>query len=66
MRITLNGQKKNISGSLTLNQLIEKFCANPRHVVVEVNGKIIKTSLRATTPVRDGDRLELVSIVGGG
>jgi len=66
MNITLNGRLKKINPAMTLRNLVEQFCKNPNHVIVELNGTIIKNERWASQEVQDGDTLELVNLVGGG
>jgi sulfur carrier protein len=37
-----------------------------KKIAVERNGEIVPRSRYATTPVHEGDRLEIVGAVGGG
>jgi sulfur carrier protein len=39
---------------------------NPRLVAVEYNGEILHRQFWSGTEVQQGDRLEIVTIVGGG
>ncbi len=66
MQITINGQKKDIEASLTMENLIEKFCKEKNHVISELNGNIIKATEWTNTSIANGDSIELVTFVGGG
>lgn len=66
MKITLNGQEKQLDASPTLRQIIEQFCKQRTHVIAEINGEIIKSPQWEKTSLKDGDTIELVSLVGGG
>ncbi len=66
MKISINGQPHELDGAKTLNQIIEQFCKNTKHVIAELNGEIIKSPKWQETTINDGDAVELVSIVGGG
>jgi thiamine biosynthesis protein ThiS len=66
--ITVNGQSLE-SGAYTLAALLEELAlkgAPPDHLVAEVDGVIIKPEDFALTPIRGGERIELVRFVGGG
>ncbi|MDG2990314.1 sulfur carrier protein ThiS [Candidatus Synechococcus calcipolaris G9] len=39
---------------------------NPRLIAIEYNGEILHRQYWDTTVVKSGDRLEIVTIVGGG
>lgn len=66
MQIVLNGKPQPLDGISTLDQIIQQFCNNNKHVIVELNGTIIKSQCWSKTPVKNNDCIELVSIVGGG
>ncbi|HRZ40391.1 MAG TPA: sulfur carrier protein ThiS [Candidatus Omnitrophota bacterium] len=66
MKLTLNGKSKEIMDSSTLAAVVRDHCQNPEHVVAELNGSIIGRALWENTVLKENDRLELVSFVGGG
>ncbi len=66
MNVTLNGKPKDISDRTTLETIIRGHCQSPEHVVAELNGSIIGRSFWESTTLKENDRLELVSFVGGG
>lgn len=66
MRITLNGKEKELNSSLSLKETVAQFREDTRHVIAEVNGEIIRTPQWENTPIKEGDSIELVSLVGGG
>lgn len=66
MRVTINGQAKEIAGPADLAHLAAQFSANTKYIITEINGRIVSCDDRAGTPVKDGDTVELVSFVGGG
>lgn len=66
MKIIINGQQKEFTGPDNLNAVIGSVCPDAGKVIAEVNGDIIKKDLWAARPIREGDRIELVSFVGGG
>ena len=45
---------------------LEKLGVNPRTVAVEHNGEIIPRSSYTRITLREGDRVEIVRMVGGG
>lgn len=65
MRIEVNGQGRETAAATVLD-LIEELKLDPRKVAVELNLEIVPRSLHATTPVSEGDKIELVQFVGGG
>ncbi len=66
MQILLNGKSHILEKESSLKQLIDELCQNNKHVIAELNGTIIKSCAWPQTIIKDNDRLELVSIVGGG
>ncbi len=69
MNIKLNGEIKTVNHSekeFFLDALITHLGYKPQLVVVELNGLIIKPQEWIKTKVKDGDCLEVVTIVGGG
>lgn len=66
MKIIINGQEKHFDRVASVRSLIESICRQPEHVIAEINGAIIKKDLWEKTPIKDGDTVELVTLVGGG
>jgi sulfur carrier protein len=66
MHITLNGTRRDIAPGRTLLDLIAALDLDPTVVVAERNGDIVSGARFAATVLHDGDRLELLSFVGGG
>ena len=69
MKIKLNGDIQNIknpSESYFLEPLIIHLGYQPQLVVVELNGAIINPKDWIHTKIKEGDCLEVVTIVGGG
>jgi thiamine biosynthesis protein ThiS len=66
MQLTINGDPRTVIGAETVEQLLLHLALDPRAVVVELNREIIRRHVIATTPVADGDIVEIVHFVGGG
>lgn len=66
MRILINGEHEEISDGATVQQLVQKFKLVPKHVAVEVNRELVPRDTFPQTVLRDGDRVEIVTFVGGG
>ncbi|OUC12590.1 MAG: thiamine biosynthesis protein ThiS [Alkalinema sp. CACIAM 70d] len=64
--LQVNGEDKSCPPKLNLPQLLEHLGMNPRLVAVEYNGEILHHQFWENTEVQAGDRLEVVTIVGGG
>ena len=69
MKLKINGEIKTIEKSnedFLLEGLLEHLDYKPQLVVVELNGAIINPKDWISTKIKDGDCLEVVTIVGGG
>ncbi len=66
MRVTLNGQPKDIAPTLTLSVLVRQLGRDPRHIVAEINGEIVPRDSWDRTRLKDHDTIELLNFVGGG
>ena len=69
MRIKVNGKEKNIeleNKNALLSSILEFLGYKSNTIVVEVNDLIINSKKWENEIVKEGDRLEIVSIVGGG
>ncbi|MEG3438651.1 sulfur carrier protein ThiS [Pannus brasiliensis CCIBt3594] len=64
--VQVNGKPRDCSPGTTLPKLLEGLGMNPRLVAVEYNGEILHRQFWETTEMKDGDILEVVTIVGGG
>ncbi len=66
MKITCNGETKEITPDTTLVSFIRDMDLNPDTVVVECDGIIIKRDEYDTQVLFEGNVLELIRFVGGG
>ncbi|MFO0908310.1 MAG: sulfur carrier protein ThiS [Isosphaeraceae bacterium] len=66
MIITLNGERREVPGGLTVAGLLRHLEVRPEHVAVERNRDLVTRSRHDQTPLTEGDVLEVVTLVGGG
>ena len=66
MQVLVNGETKDFSEGISLEELIQKLGVRKETVVAEVNRQIIQAGQRATCRILDGDQVELIQFVGGG
>jgi thiamine biosynthesis protein ThiS len=66
VKITLNGDPLEIPGPLNIIDLLTRLDVDPRRVAVEHNLVVLKKAAFGTTPVGEGDEIEIVNFVGGG
>ena len=68
MKISVNGEERLIQSNkkISLNETIKLLGYSSNTVVVEVNKLIINSAEWDDKYIKNGDKLEIVSIVGGG
>ena len=69
MKIKVNGEEKNIDldqENALLSKALILMGYNPNTIIVELNNLIINSIKWEKVKIKDGDILEIVSIVGGG
>lgn len=64
--LQVNGESCTCPPHTPLPTLLEQLGLNPRLVAVEYNGEILHRQFWDRTEIQEGDRLEIVTIVGGG
>lgn len=64
--IIINGEQTEINDGTTVAELICEKGFRPNYIAVELNGEILKKDLYSSVILKDGDKLEVVSFVGGG
>ena len=64
--IIVNGESQNCPTNTSLPDLLKLLDLNPRLIALEYNGEILHRQYWETTIVQNDDRLEVVTIVGGG
>ncbi|MBI4566617.1 MAG: sulfur carrier protein ThiS [Planctomycetes bacterium] len=66
MVVVVNGQEHGIEEGSTVARLLNELRLDAQPVAVELNGGLVRKMDYANTPLSDGDRLEIVTFVGGG
>jgi sulfur carrier protein len=64
--LQVNGKEVELDAPIPLVLYLEKLGVNPRTVAVEHNGEIIQRTSFAAVVLQEGDRVEIVRMVGGG
>ena len=64
--VVINGQSRTVEDGTTVSVLLVELGLGDRRVAVERNREIVPRAEHATTRLAAGDRLELVTFVGGG
>ena len=66
MEILVNGEPRELADNLTIADLITAFQLVPERVAIEVNEQLVRRATFAATALKPGDRVEIVTLVGGG
>lgn len=66
IELQVNGEICTCPSQTTLPQLLVQMGLNPRLLAVEYNGEILHRQFWDETEIKTADRLEIVTIVGGG
>ncbi len=66
MTVIFNGESREVADHATISDVLAQFDLTSQRVAVEVNLELIPRGQHAQHVLRDGDRLEVVTLVGGG
>lgn len=66
MTIVFNGEPREIAAGATVGMLLRELNLPAQRVAVEVNLEIVPRDLHDRFSLHEGDRLEIVTLVGGG
>ncbi len=66
MKIVVNGSETELSPDETLETVVASIATQRRGVAAAVNGEVVPRSMWAGTELADGDRVEVLSAIGGG
>ena len=66
LTVLLNGQPRLVADGTTVAGLLENLGLTAGHVAVEVNLELVPRAAHAQQSLADGDRIEIVTLVGGG
>ena len=66
VRIVVNDEPRDVCSGTTVADLLGQLELTPMHVAVEINRELVPRQQHADYELSDGDRLEVVTLVGGG
>lgn len=66
MKIVMNGEPREVDTGTTVARLLEALSMQPRFLAVERNFELVPRTRHAECVLEDGDKLEIVTLVGGG
>ena len=66
MQILINGEPREIRDGASVAELVDELGLRPELVAVELNQSLVRKSERAERRLACDDRIEIVTLVGGG
>jgi sulfur carrier protein len=66
IRIQVNGEARTVARGTSVDAFVAELGLRPEVVAIELNERLVRREERGRTVLADGDRLEVVTLVGGG
>jgi sulfur carrier protein len=66
IEIELNGRRREVREGFSVAELIADLELRPEMVAIEVNQSLVTRDRRGAVVLQAGDRVEMVTIMGGG
>jgi thiamine biosynthesis protein ThiS len=66
LRVFVNGESRELSGTPSLAELIEELDLPAARIAIELNRVVVRRRDWGATDLHDGDQIEIVHFVGGG
>lgn len=66
MKIILNGEEAHIDDNVTLAELSERQGLGEVRYAIEVNEEIVPRNEHSTLTLKENDKVEIVTAIGGG
>jgi len=66
MRVFVNGEARELSGTSSLAELITQLELPVARIAIELNREVVRRNDWGSTILQDDDRIEIVHFVGGG
>ncbi|EMI46052.1 MULTISPECIES: sulfur carrier protein ThiS [Pirellulaceae] len=66
IRITVNGKPTEVDRPMSIDELIKSVEVPKNYLAVEVNEDVVPREQHGEYVVNEGDRVEVVTLVGGG
>ncbi|MBL6974295.1 MAG: sulfur carrier protein ThiS [Deltaproteobacteria bacterium] len=66
MNVVVNDKDTALAEGATVLDLVDGLDLKGQPVAVELNRDVVPRTLHGTTVLKDGDRVEVVTLVGGG
>ena len=65
MRLKLNGEVEELAAT-NMAELMDELKAPPTGIAVALNGSVVRRPQHPSTPLKDGDEIEIIRAVQGG
>ena len=65
-RIIVNDRERAVPPGTSVAGLLQELGLQPKFLAVELNRRVVSRADHHTTVLSDGDRVEVVTLVGGG
>jgi len=66
IKVKVNGTEKEFDSPVTLAELVESLGLHRKSVFIEYNREPLDRKLYAETRIREGDNIEIVTMMAGG
>ncbi|WP_297035387.1 sulfur carrier protein ThiS [Thermogutta sp.] len=66
IRVLVNGEWQDVPAGITIGELLRRWGLAEKPVAVERNLQVVPRTRHEQTTLSEGDRLEIVTLVGGG
>ena len=66
VQVRINGEHRRVPEGISISELVSELGLDPVRVAVERNLEVVPRAQHDQTILRDGARLEVVTLVGGG
>lgn len=66
MKVIVNGTPRELPGGAAVHDAVQLVTAAPTGVAVAVNDEVVSRAAWPSTPLSDGDRVEVLTAVQGG
>ena len=66
MNIMLNNESNEVNDGITIKELLDDKKILTQYIAIEINKKIIPKSSYYKHELREGDKIEIITAIGGG
>lgn len=66
MKVHVNGEAREVPTGVTIAALLQALQLPADQVAVELNAEVVRRAKHSEVALREGDRVEVVTFVGGG